>query len=182
VVIAMSLPAEPYPPDGPGTPRIVLLVAFSLERTQVVGVPPEEAFGFFSDPANLEAITPAWLHFRIETAPARLERGAYLRYSLRLFGVPIRWLTEIVDWRPPRSFSDVQLSGPYPLWEHTHRFRGVPGGTEVFDHVRYRVPGGPLAPLVNLVVARWLAGIFDYRRDRLADLLGTSVANDASDA
>lgn len=68
------------------------------------------------------------------------------------------------------------------VWEHAHRFREVPGGTEVFDHVRYRVPGGPFAPLVNLVVARWLNGIFGYRRERLADLLGTSVANDAPEA
>jgi ligand-binding SRPBCC domain-containing protein len=157
-------------------------VEFSLVRTQVVGVPPAEAFAFFSDPANLEAITPPWLGFRIETAPERLERGSYLRYRLRLLGVPIRWLTEIVEWAPPRSFADVQLSGPYTVWEHAHRFREVPGGTEVFDHVRYRVPGGPLEPVVNLVVSRWLDGIFDYRRERLADLLGTSVANDAPDA
>ena len=151
-------------------------------RTQVVGVPPAEAFAFFSDPANLEKITPVWLRFRIETAPERLERGSYLRYRLRLLGVPIRWLTEIVEWAPPRSFRDVQLAGPFAVWEHAHRFREVPGGTEVFDHVRYRVPGGPLAPLVNFVVARWLDGIFGYRRERLADLLGTSVANDAPDA
>jgi ligand-binding SRPBCC domain-containing protein len=157
-------------------------VEFSLERTQVVGVPPEQAFAFFSDPANLEAITPVWLRFRIEAAPARLERGSYLRYRLRLFGVPVRWLTEIVEWRAPRSFVDVQLAGPYGRWEHAHRFRAVPGGTEVYDHVRYRVPGGPLAPLVNLLVARWLDGIFAYRRARLASLLGSSVANDASDA
>ncbi len=143
---------------------------------------PEVAFAFFTDPANLEAITPGWLRFRIETAPERLERGSSLRYRLRLLGVPVRWLTEIVAWDPPRSFADVQLSGPYPVWEHSHRFRAVPGGTEVYDHVRYRVPGGPLAPLVNLVVARWLAGIFDYRAERLAALLGSPVENDAPDA
>jgi ligand-binding SRPBCC domain-containing protein len=157
-------------------------VEFSLERTQVVAVPPETAFAFFSDPANLERITPPWLHFRLEAAPERLERGTYLRYRLRPFGVPVRWLTEIVEWNPPRSFADVQLSGPYRVWEHVHRFRAVDGGTEVFDHVRYRVPGGPLAPLVNLLVARRLDDIFAYRRARLAELLGTSVANDAPDA
>lgn len=147
-----------------------------------MGVPPAEAFAFFSDPANLEEVTPAWLRFRIESAPERLERGSYLRYRLRLLGFPIRWLTEIVEWVPPRSFRDVELAGPFVVWEHAHRFREVPGGTEVFDHVRYRVPGGPFAPLVNLVVARWLNGIFGYRRERLADLLGTSVANDAPEA
>jgi ligand-binding SRPBCC domain-containing protein len=154
----------------------------SLERRQLVSVPPDEAFAFFSDPENLAAITPDWLRFTIESAPERLERGSYLRYRLRLLGVPIRWLTEITEWSPPRAFADVQLAGPYLRWEHAHRFTAVPGGTEVYDHVRYRVPGGPAAPLVHAVVRRWLERIFDYRAERLAELLGSSVENDAPDA
>ena len=145
---------------------------FSLERTQVVARALDDAFAFFADPRNLEAITPPWLRFRIVQAPAELRRGSLLRYRLRLFGVPIRWKTEIALWRPPRSFTDVQLAGPYPLWEHTHRLRAVPSGTEIYDHVRYRLPGGPLAPLVQrLFVRRWLDEIFDYRARRLRELL-----------
>lgn len=146
---------------------------FTLERSQVVAAGPEQAFAFFADPRNLEAITPPWLRFRIVEAPERLERGSFLRYRLRLFGAPIRWRTEIVDWRPPRSFTDVQLSGPYPLWEHTHRLSPVPGGAEIFDLVRYRLHGGALAPLVQrLAVGRWLDEIFDYRAERMRELLG----------
>ena len=146
---------------------------FTLERSQVVAAGPEEAFAFFADPRNLEAITPPWLRFRIVEAPERLERGSFLRYRLRLFGAPIRWRTEIVDGRPPRSFTDVQLSGPYPLWEHTHRLSPAPGGTEIYDLVRYRLHGGALAPLVRrLAVGRWLDEIFDYRAERMGELLG----------
>jgi ligand-binding SRPBCC domain-containing protein len=142
-----------------------------LERSQVVPVDIDEAFAFFADARNLEAITPRWLQFRIVEAPSMLERGSLLVYRLRLFGVPIRWRTEIAEWRPPFGFTDVQLAGPYPLWEHTHRFAPVAGGTEIHDHVRYRLPGGPLAPLAAPLVRGWLDAIFDYRRDRLASLL-----------
>jgi ligand-binding SRPBCC domain-containing protein len=143
-----------------------------LERTQVVRRPLEEAFAFFADPHNLEAITPAWLRFRILEAPGELGRGALIRYRLRLFGVPLGWRTEIVEWLPPRTFVDEQLAGPYPLWVHTHRFAPVPGGTELYDNVRYRVPGGPLAPLVDRTFVRGrLERIFDHRAERLADLL-----------
>ena len=46
-------------------------------------------------------------------------------------------------------------------------------GTEIFDHIRYRLPGGPAAPLVRrLAVGRGLAEIFDYRALRLQELLG----------
>jgi ligand-binding SRPBCC domain-containing protein len=166
----------------------------ALERAQVIARPPADVFAFFSDPANLEAITPEWLHFRIVEAPERLASGSLLAYRLRLFGIPFSWRTEILEWRPPRTFTDVQLSGPYPLWEHTHRFAPHAGGTEVFDHVRYRVPGGPLASFVHRTfVARWLDEIFDHRARRLPALLeteegqaslrgGTSVSNDASGA
>jgi ligand-binding SRPBCC domain-containing protein len=137
---------------------------YVLERTQVVPVPPEQAFAFFSDARNLERITPSWLRFRIVEAPAELGRGARLRYRLRLFGIPIRWRTEIVEWRPPRGFTDVQRRGPFLLWEHTHRLTRVAGGTEIYDHVRYRLFLGPVGALVRrLLVQRWVEGIFDYR-------------------
>jgi len=134
--------------------------------------PRDEVFEFFSDPHNLAAITPPWLRFRIVSAPARLEGGALIRYRLRLKGVPVRWLTEITDWQPPRSFTDVQLAGPYRIWEHTHRLAPLGDETEMFDHVRYLVPGGPLAALVDgVVVRRLLDEIFDYRAERVRELV-----------
>ena len=140
-----------------------------LERSQVVPVDIEEAFAFFADAWNLEAITPAWLRFRIIEAPRTLGKGSLLVYRLRIFGVPIRWRTEIVEWRPPVGFTDVQLSGPYRRWEHTHRLRPVDGGTEIYDHVVYRLPYEPLASLLAPVtVRRWLTAIFDYRAGRTA--------------
>ena len=144
-----------------------------LERRQFVPRPIDDAFAFFADPRNLEAITPPWLRFRIREAPRELRRGSTLRYRLRLFGVPIRWRTEITSWSPPRSFTDTQVAGPYRLWVHTHRLTPAPGGTEIYDHVRYRVPGGPAASIADrLLVRGWLRAIFDYRAARLSELLG----------
>ena len=141
-----------------------------LDRTQQVPVELERAFEFFADPQNLAEITPPWLHFRIVEAPERAEGGALIRYRLRIKGVPVRWLTEITEWRPPYTFTDVQLSGPYRLWEHTHRLTRVAGGTGIYDHVRYRVPGG--AVVDRLLVRRLLDEIFDYRRARIAEAFG----------
>ena len=146
-------------------------MTFTLQRTQVVDAPIDVAWAFYCDPRNLEAITPPWLRFRIVDTPPELGEGALIRYRLQLFGIPIRWLTEIRTWRPPRTFVDVQLRGPYPLWEHTHRLTAVDGGTEIHDHVRYRVPGGVLA---DVVVRRLLAAIFDYRSRRTAELLAST--------
>ena len=141
-----------------------------LERTQQVPAELEWAFEFFGDPQNLAELTPPWLHFRILEAPELAYRGARIRYRLRIKGVRVRWLTEITEWRPPRTFTDVQLSGPYLLWEHTHRLTPLAGGTEIYDHVSYRVPGG--AVVDRLVVRPLLSEIFDYRRARIAEVFG----------
>jgi ligand-binding SRPBCC domain-containing protein len=152
-----------------------------LERRQVVPVGIEEAFAFFADAWNLEAITPPWLQFQIVDAPQRLEKGSLLVYRLRLFGVPLVWRTVIVDWRPPFSFTDVQLEGPYSRWEHTHLLRQVPAGTAIHDRVVYRLFYEPLASLLApLTVRPWLERIFDYRAEHVAALLrleGTGSAH-----
>ena len=142
----------------------------ALERTQRVPRTLDETFAFFADPRNLEAITPPWLRFRILKAPRELRRGSILVYRLRLYGLPVTWVTRIAEWLPGRTFVDVQLAGPYLLWEHAHRFTAVDGGTEVYDNVRYRAPGGGLTD--RLLVRSRLDAIFDHRAQRLAELLG----------
>ena len=103
-------------------------------------------------------------------------RGSVLRYRLSLFGIPVGWRTEITEWRPPRTFTDTQLAGPYRRWVHTHRLNAVPGGTEIFDSVRFRVGAGPLGSVAyRLAVRRWLDDIFDFRARRLTELLGGVV-------
>ena len=150
---------------------------YVLERTQVVPIPIDEAFAFFADAANLEQITPPWLRFRIVEHPGEIAAGARFRYRLRLAGIPIRWRTEIVSWTPPRAFVDVQRRGPFLLWEHTHRLTPVAGGTEIYDHVRYRLFLGPLGALVQrLLVRRWVEGIFDYRAREVPQLLTRAPA------
>jgi ligand-binding SRPBCC domain-containing protein len=129
-----------------------------------VGASIEEAFAFFGDPRNLERITPPWLHFRILEAPDELGAGSLLHYRLRLFGVPVGWRTRIEAWEPPRRFVDVQLRGPYRLWEHMHELEAVAGGTLIRDRVRYRAP-------LHAPVGRVLRAIFDYRARAMRELL-----------
>lgn len=137
-----------------------------LERSQRLPGGPAEAFEFFSDAHNLEAITPPWLHFRVLTeAPITMGPGTLIDYRLRLHGVPVRWRTEIRDWEPGVRFRDVQLRGPYAVWDHTHTFEpDGSGGTLMHDWVLYRAPLGPLGRLAQrLFVRRDAERIFDYR-------------------
>ena len=136
-------------------------------------LPLAEAFAFYGSADNLERITPPWLRFEIrDPRPGRLAPGTLLHYSLVLHRVPVRWTTQIRTWDPPHGFVDVQLRGPYRLWEHTHTFEPVDGGTLIADRVDYALPYGPLGALAHAAfVRRDLRRIFDYRRDAVAAIL-----------
>jgi ligand-binding SRPBCC domain-containing protein len=150
-----------------------------LERTQVVPLPRAEVFSFFADPRNLEAITPAFLHFSIlPPVPWSLDVDSRIDYRLSLFGVPFRWRTRIAAWVPGIRFVDVQERGPYALWHHTHTFADDGGGTRVSDRVEYRLPLGPLGEVAHpVLVRRTLARIFDHRQERVAELLGAAAGS-----
>lgn len=135
-------------------------------------MPPERAFDFYGDARNLEPLTPPWLRFEVTTpTPIEMGAGTLLDYRLRLHGVPVRWRTLIESWEPPHRFLDVQVRGPYSLWEHTHTFEPVgDGATTIRDRVRYAIPFGPLGAIAHaLFVRRDLARIFDYRQRAVAE-------------
>lgn len=150
-----------------------------LERSQRLPLAPTEAFEFFAEAFNLEEITPAWLHFRVLTErPVEMGPGTLIEYRLRLHGIPVRWLTEIRDWEPGVRFRDVQLRGPYSLWDHTHTFSDDgEGGTVMRDHVLYKIPLGPLGEVAHrLFVRRDVERIFDHRHEEIARRFPASEA------
>ena len=83
-----------------------------IHSTVRLAAPLESVFAFFADAANLELLTPGWLHFRIlSPLPLAMAAGTRIDYRLRLRGVPIRWQSEITAWEPPYRFVDEQRRG-----------------------------------------------------------------------
>jgi ligand-binding SRPBCC domain-containing protein len=147
--------------------------AHKLVREQWVPQSIEEAFAFFSRPENLQEITPKWLDFSIDSISGELATGTLIRYKLRWHGLPMRWSSEIVNWDPPHRFIDNQINGPYALWHREHRLTPQNEGTLIRDEVAYALPLGPLGRLINaLFVHKDVEGIFDYRKQRMRELLG----------
>jgi len=146
---------------------------YVLEREQLVRAPAARVFEFFSNAENLEAITPGFLGFRILTpTPIEMRKDTIIDYRIRLAGIPMRWRTRILSWETGRGFVDEQVSGPYALWEHTHRFVETDRGVLVSDRVRYALPFGPLGRIAHgLWVHSALARIFDHRFARVREQL-----------
>ena len=147
---------------------------FELTARQWVPQPRDRVFPFFSDPLNLERLTPAFLNFHVRRrSTPEIGEGTLLTYTLRLYGLPVIWRTRIEEWRPPERFVDVQLFGPYAEWHHTHTFTETDGGTVLGDVVRYRLH---LAFLQRSAVMAWVhrdvRRIFEYRQSVIAGMFG----------
>jgi ligand-binding SRPBCC domain-containing protein len=152
---------------------------------QDLPAPRDDVFAFFSDPANLEVLTPPWLRFEVLT-PKPLPRGegALFDYRIQVRGLPVRWRTLIEAFIPGERFVDRQIAGPYALWQHTHRFEDLPasaslpsGGTRMTDQVRYRLGWGLFGRIITaLWVRRDIERIFEYRKQVLAKMFTPAPA------
>ena len=112
----------------------------------------------------------------MQSAAPSIERGSILEYALNLRGLPIRWKTMIAEVKAPQRFVDVQLHGPYALWEHTHDFRAVEGGTEITDMVVYSLPFAPFGDVARSFVRRDLESVFAYRSRAIGNIFGPAPA------
>jgi ligand-binding SRPBCC domain-containing protein len=124
------------------------------------------AFAWHAAPGALEALTPPWGEpVEVVERTGGIESGA--RVVLRMGRGPfrIRWVAEHRDYVANRQFRDVQISGPFARWEHTHRFE--PDGADACwleDRIEYALPLGRLGEWFGGGFARRkLERLFEYR-------------------
>lgn len=147
---------------------------YTLERIQTVTSELTKVTHFFEDPGNLEALTPSFLNFRIDTkGELEMKEGAIIDYRIALHGLPMKWRTRILQYTPGADFVDFQVKGPYKYWHHLHTFRSTPQGTEILDRVTYELPFGPLGRIAHAFwVRRQLGQIFDFRAKVVEERFG----------
>lgn len=152
------------------------MAAHSIKTVQKIPVSLDEAWAFFSDPSNLQAITPEGMGFTIISKHHGevMYAGQLIEYKVRpLAGIPLYWMTEITQVKDRAYFIDEQRFGPYSLWHHQHHFKEIPGGVEMTDIVHYKNPLGILGRIANaLFVKNKLKTIFEYRYTKVEELFG----------
>ncbi|MFZ1786314.1 MAG: SRPBCC family protein [Ferruginibacter sp.] len=149
---------------------------YSIKTVQTIPVSLDQAWAFFSDPANLATITPDKMGFKTISkhhGPV-MYAGQVIEYKVSpLLGIPLYWMTEITHVVDKKYFVDEQRYGPYCMWHHQHHFKTVEGGVEMTDIVHYKLPLWFLGDMANtLFVKKQLQGIFDYRFKKVEAMFG----------
>jgi ligand-binding SRPBCC domain-containing protein len=140
---------------------------YSIKTIQKLPITLDQAWDFFSSPANLKEITPDNLGFKIisQHHGDKMYTGQIIEYTVSpVLGIPMYWMTEITHVEDKKYFVDEQRYGPYSMWHHQHHFKTVEGGVEMTDIVHYKLPLWFLGDIANvLFVNKQLKNIFDYR-------------------
>jgi len=148
-----------------------------LHRQQTIPAELPVVWEYFSEPQNLNLITPPDMNFEIIAGgDVKMYEGQLIEYRVEFIrGVRSLWLTEIAHVREGEYFVDEQRVGPYRFWYHQHHFEKTLGGVKMTDHVAYAPPVGFLG---DVVVALWirkkLNHIFDFRYRKIEEIFGSA--------
>jgi ligand-binding SRPBCC domain-containing protein len=143
-----------------------------FERSFKVKAELAEVAAFHDDPVSLAAITPPPLRVTIQRfdKPVRAGSRVIFRLSVGPFGVT--WNGAIAEYVEQKYFRDVQNSGPFGAWSHTHSFVAESDGTRVNDRVEYEPPFGLIGKLLDPILVRpSLAYMFNYRAKKTREIL-----------
>ena len=148
-------------PSGPSpAPSRELFV-----RRSQVDAPAAEVFRWHARPGALERLTPPWERLRVLEKSGGIEDGARVVLRMGRGPLAVRWTAEHCDYVDGEQFRDVQRSGPFAHWEHTHRMTpDGPAACRLEDRIEYSLPFGALGALVAGGLTRQrLARTFEYR-------------------
>ena len=153
-----------------------LRLMYYLEKKIIVPASVNECWDFFSSPSNLSKITPKEMDFVItsNTEVGKMYPGMFITYTVRpLFGIKMKWVTEITFVEQGKYFIDEQRVGPYKIWHHEHHFEEVEQGTLMTDKIYYLPPFGIFGKLAQpMIVKPQLKKIFDHREKMVKELFG----------
>jgi ligand-binding SRPBCC domain-containing protein len=145
-----------------------------FQQDQWLPISLEQAWDYFSNPANLAELTPPSMGMDLLSAPEDLHVGQILRHRVRaLPGIFMTWVSEITAIDPGRGFVDEQRRGPFAFWRHQHVLEPENGGVRVRDVIDYSPGFWVFGDLANWIYVRGhLQRTFDFRRRVLAAKFG----------
>lgn len=113
-----------------------------LVRRSLMPVSAERLFAWHASPGAFERLIPPFESVKVLEKHGTIHDGDRLTMQMQVGPLPVRWVAEHQNYEEGRAFTDVQVSGPFARWRHTHLMEPVDEGHSVLDdHLRYRVPG-----------------------------------------
>ena len=147
-----------------------------------VAAPLADVAAFHKQSASMGAITPPPVIVRVHHAPAILDEGDEMDFTMWLGPMPIRWVARIEDVSE-RGFVDRQVRGPFTKWVHRHRFEAVDAHTTIVHDEVEAVPSSQwFWQLVGRAMWLNMPVLFGFRQWKTRRILQTPMVQGNADS
>lgn len=157
---------------------------YQFSQSQKIPASIDSVWDFISNPNNLKEITPPFLDFQVTSRSddAKMYAGMIITYSVKpIFGIPVKWITEITHVKEKEYFVDEQRLGPYKFWHHQHKIESIENGVLMTDIVTYIPPFYFFGSIANrLFIRKRLIEIFHFRTLAIEKRFGIFSADKSS--
>lgn len=149
-----------------------------FERRTPMPVSAETLWAWHTRPGAFERLLPHWDGTRLVSATGGVADGTRVTLSIPAGPFRATWVARHEATDPPHSFRDVQESGPFARFEHTHRMESAgPARSCLVDRIEYVLPLGAAGRALGAgIAARRLAKMFAHRHDVTLDDLSRHAA------
>ena len=136
-----------------------------------IRAPAAEVFRWHASPGAFTRLSPPWEQVEVVSQQGGIEPGGKVTLRIPLGPARIHWQLEHRDFVPDRQFCDVQISGPFRSWLHTHRMEpDGPDACTLEDRIDYELPYGAAGRTLTAgFVRRQLQRLFVYRHATTKD-------------
>ena len=142
-----------------------------FSKSTLIKASPERVFEFHLLPDAFERLVPPWENAKIIQKADVTKIGSRAIIEQKIFGlVPMQWVAEHTAYDPPRSFEDVQISGPFKTWRHRHIVEPHPEGAMLIDEIDFEAPMGFLGTIAApVLILPKIEKMFDFRHEVTKD-------------
>jgi hypothetical protein len=138
--------------------------------------PVREVFAWHERPGALERLTPPWEQIEVLEQTGGIHDGGRVVLRSKLGPFWSRWEVMHRGYDETRVFRDVLTRGPFPFWEHEHRFKADgPAACTLTDEIQYRLPLGILGRVGGAFARKKLERLFHYRHTVLTEDLAMAT-------
>jgi ligand-binding SRPBCC domain-containing protein len=142
--------------------------------------PADAVYRWHAAPGAFERLRPPWEKAHVVESTGGIEDLGSLvtiRFSIGPFTKD--WVAEHDACEPGKMFRDVQASGPFRCWEHTHLFLQDPkhpSSSWLEDRIEYQLPLGWLGKLfAGAWTRRKLKRMFSWRHQVTAQVFASAA-------
>jgi ligand-binding SRPBCC domain-containing protein len=130
--------------------------------------PADAVYRWHAAPGAFERLRPPWEKAHVVAATGGIEDlGSFVTIRFAIGPFTKDWVAEHDACEPGKMFRDVQVSGPFRYWEHTHLFLQDPkhpSSSWLEDRIEYQLPLGWLGKLfAGAWTRRKLKRMFSWR-------------------